>query len=1329
MICPNCSTVNPENARYCVSCGQPLPRICPVCGAVNPPDARFCNQCGSPLGAPSSPISPSVPSLPPDVESSARQVSEPQSVALAPVSAAAPAEESAEQRRVVTILFADLTSSTALTEEMDPEDARAILAGFFDTMAREIHRHGGTVEKYIGDAVMAVFGLPVAHEDDPIRAVRAALDMQAALRQFNEDRRAVDASAPELRMRIGINTGEVAAAGRASEGRDFLVTGDAVSVAARLQQLATPGSILAGSRTWRATQGAVRYRDLPTATVRNRARPVKIWEALEMTDQSAVPTPRPRGIEGMKTPMVGRDVEMELMHAVSTRVQRERMPHLVTIFGLPGIGKTRLAREFLRQTTETATPSPAAISPATSGRRNSRRAAAAAIAAPTMPVILEGRCPPYGEGITYWPLADMLRAYCGVQAMGSPDSARALLLQCVTEALTRSGRGDDPELIATYLGYTIGIESAARRQALLPSDTQQAQEGLLRAWRIFFEAVAQPTGLIVFIEDIHWADDALLDLLEYVAARASDVSLLLLCTARPALLDKRPDWGGGKRNYVTVGLEALSPVATQRLMRELLPGSTVPQSLRQGILMRAEGNPFYIEEIIRMFVDRGILVPAEAPATGWQLSPEWEGQSEVYNPGIPDTVQGVLIARLDLLPPEERDVLQHASVIGRYFWPSALLALAPHLELARLNLVLQSLVAKELLLVTEHSKSSVAPPNEQVYSFNHALTREVVYGAIARTRRALEHQRVAEWLEALSQGREEEFAELLAQHYRQYYIQANLSRTRNVARRQAVLAKVVRYLTVAGDQASARHAMNKADDYYTDAIRLLEEEAQPDDTPVRQALYTKRGDAHWFALRADEAWTDYRNALELWAGYEIPPASPAATTQGGTTPSQAEPESPHINWLMQGMRLYRLLVALPTRYAAYFQQIPPYEEMKGYLDRGLKLADAAGCHDTAEYAALLTASSFFWLFYAEQRGERELLEALRSAREAVRITEALGEPRGASEALDALGNMQAITTDLRGLLETMTRRLHWAQHIDDPNELVDIHAEVSHAHQAVGEFEEAVSHARVALDIANAAEVEAMQGHALSTLVIAYFEWDHWQEAIKAGEELLNVSTQAAVRRSHRKLAAVLAMAIVKARMGDRDGADVLARSVVETSPHARDVQYLAVGRARFALANGATREAQQLLLKGLEDREGRVSMAMLLAELAELLACEGDMELYDRYGAQALELGWRSGARKALAQAIRARGIVAVAEGRWDDALSDLESAFTRYADLGTAWEEARTRYTLADFYRRRALAGDDTRAHDELSRALEIFNSLGAVRDSARTRAALAGSDIYLP
>jgi tetratricopeptide (TPR) repeat protein len=368
------------------------------------------------------------------------------------------------------------------------------------------------------------------------------------------------------------------------------------------------------------------------------------------------------------------------------------------------------------------------------------------------------------------------------------------------------------------------------------------------------------------------------------------------------------------------------------------------------------------------------------------------------------------------------------------------------------------------------------------------------------------------------------------------------------------------------------------------------------------------------------------------------------------------------------------------------------------------------------------------MYAAEKRGERELLEALRSAREAVRITEALGDPRGASEALDALGNMLALTTDLRGYLETTQRRLTWAQHIDEPNELVDIQAEASQAHLVVGEYADAVSYARNALEIATAAEAEALQGHALRAMVLANFEWDHWSDVLALGEDLQNATLNTTVRLSHRQLAALLAIATVRAHLDDQERSEALARRVAEDAT-SFNVQYLAHARARLALAKGATKEARQLLLNGLEDREGRVGMAALLAELAELLAREGDLKLFDRYGAQAMELGWRSGARKALAQAIRARGIVALNAGHWEDSLADLESAFTRYSDLGTHWEEARTRYLLACLYRRRGGAGDEVRTHEELSRALATFSSLGAVRDIARARAAQAGSEIRLP
>lgn len=1335
MTCPECQTTNPDNARFCIGCGRALPRICPTCGTANPPTARFCNQCGTPLPgslpAPANGVSAPAPA--PPSNHVADHAAEP---------AHGADEERADQRRIVTVLFADLTSSTALAEVMDPEDERALLAAFFETMAREIRRHGGTVEKYIGDAVMAVFGLPIAHEDDPLRSVRAALDMQNALRRFNAARRKDESAAPELLMRIGLNTGEVAAAGSAGDGGDFLVTGDAVNVAARLQTLAAPGTVLVGPRTYRSTSGAVEYHELPAASLRGKSRPVKIWQAVALVGGSPAsgplaPLPRPRGIEGMHASLVGRAAELDLLRAVTLRVLSERRPHLVTLLGVPGIGKTRLAHEFLAQAAgrafspvEESAVRQQEAAHANGSVRGRRPRGEVALATPlSRPLVLEGRCPPYGESITYWPLSEILRAYCDIPPRQAHAVARARLLECVRSALAEAGRGEDPEQIAAYLGHTIGIETAERRQALLPRDSQSMQEGRLRAWRVFFEAISTRSGLLALVEDIHWADESLLDLLEYVASKTSGVPLLLLCTARPELLERRPDWGGGKRNELMIALEALGGGDMRRLMAELVPGTGVPESLREVILAKAEGNPFYLEEIVHMLVDRGVLICAEPEGTGWRVALEFEGSSEVEDPAIPDTVQGVLLARLDLLSARERDVLQHAAVIGRFFWSSALLSLAPHLTGETLDATLAELQEKGLIQPAEGVRVSLAPADETLYTFNHALIREIAYATIARTRRAHEHERAAEWMEAQAAGREEELAEVLAQHYRQYYVQANLARARNITRRQIVRAKVLRYLGLAGDQALARHAEVKAEHYYTDAIALLEEEAADEDLALLEDLYRRRGEARWLSLRGDEAWADYAAALRCWLqGYQR--EASGQTGQSGQASSDAPAGSPALarEDALRGMRLYCMVVQMPARSPIYFRHTPSHEVLLDYLEQGLRLAEEAGACDTLEYAALLAARAFFWLSWPERRGERELLEALRSAREAVRISEALDDPRGASEALDALGNILAITTDLRGYLDSQARRLHWAQRIDDPRELVDIHFEVSMARTLVGDYVPAVEHLRTALAVADSAESDPLRLHALSAMVLAQFEWDHWSDALLMGANLLATSAQVEGRSSHTHLSALLALAVIYVRTGRREDAEKLVRRVGDLTPHAPP-QILDLMRGRVALARGATREARQIWLAAAESRSGRQALAALLAELAELAARTGDQRLYERFGAQAIELGWRSGARKPLAQALRARGIVAVGEQRWDDALTDFQNALGRHRELGTAWEEARTRYALAGFYRRRGGEGDVDLAHIELSRALELFERLRSIRDIARVRSALAGGDVRLP
>jgi class 3 adenylate cyclase len=1225
------------------------------------------------------------------------------------------------------VLFADLTSSTQMATTMDPEELRGLLGEYFARMTRELHLHGGTVEKYIGDAVMAVFGLPTAHEDDPLRAVRAALGMRVALRAFNEDRRAADPASGELHMRIGINTGEVMAASGpdATEGHDFLVTGDPVNVAARLQQVASPDSILVSPRTYRATRGAVIYHSLPAVEVRGKPLPIRVWDAVAMAEEGQVPAPRPRGIEGLRAPLVGRDAELDLLRALYARTVSERHPHLITVLGMAGMGKTRLMREFANRVLGVSSVAGPDVAPPTDLSR-AREAGDA-------PLILAGRCPPYGEGITYWPLVEILRKYCGLPVFEEPEETRAHLLQCVAATLAAAGRPEDAETVANYLGYALDIAPApvgasGRRQSALPADAQQLQDGLFRAWRVFFAALAQVRPLILLVDDVHWADDVLLDLLEYLAARIIVVPFLLLCAARPELLERRPTWGHSQRNGVTIGLEALSEDEAAQLVWALLPGEHVPESLRRGILAKTEGNPFYIEEIVRMLIERGILVrgaarqrpPDAPPADGdapdgagggdWRVAQEWEESGEIREPAIPDTVQGVVAARLDMLPADERQVLQHAAVIGRYFWADALGTLAPELSRQTLETALDTLAQKGLIRESE-SGSEVVAPGERVYTFRNALVREIAYDTIPRARRAQEHAKLAARLEGFVAGGDGLLLEMLARHYLQYYRQANLARSRNLARRQAVRAKAIDYQIREGDAAVSRHAATRAVGYYSDALALLEEDAARQDIPARVELLTKRGDARWMQTSGDAAWADYREALTLWLDFGMAGA-PA-------------------DWTQLGLRLYQLLVLLPTRDRGWFRDPPSHEELREYLDSGLSLADTLSKRETLEGAALLTAKSFFWWSWPERRGEKELLDALRSAREAVRIAEALGDARGASQALDALGNLQETTTDLRGHLESHTRRLFWADQIDDTRELVDIQAEVSAAYESVGEYARAVQHAQAALQLAEDADIDLIRVQALEREVIAYFQWDRWPEAVRAGERLIalvantTLAAQTTVERTQRYRSALLALAIAYTRTGREDDADRVTR-LIRDVPEAREGQRVTLYRARLALARRSTAEAERLLLAALKLRSGHSVLADLLAELAELAAQQGERERYERFGPQALELGWRSGARKALAQAIRARGIAAVADGRWEDGEAELRNALNRYIDLGTRWEEARTRAALADLACRRANARDDALAREELRRAALLFEAVNAVQDVTSAQTALTGDEV---
>ena len=577
--------------------------------------------------------------------------------------------EGRRERKVVTVLFADLVGFTSRAEQLDPEDVAAELTRYHGHLRAELERHGGTVEKFIGDAVMALFGAPTTHEDDAERAVRAAF----TIRDWALDQ--------GVEVRIGVNTGEALVSVDAHpETGESMAAGDVINTGARLQSAAPVNSIVVGEQTFRSTERAIDYREIAPVEAKGKSQPVSAWEAVQPRARFAV-----ERVHGAT--LVGRRREVDLLEGALARVLEERSSQLVTIVGVPGIGKSRLVLELYEVIER--------LEELISWRY--------------------GRCLPYGEGITFWALGEMVKAQLGILEGDDDAEAERKLTDAVADSWVRS-----------HLRPLVGLTGAAEGGG-------DKRDEAFAAWRRYFEELAAERPLVLVFEDLHWADDNLLEFLDHLVDWAAGVPLLVVCTARPELLTRRPDWGGGKPNALTVSLPSLSDDDTARLLAELL-GSVLPAETQVELLARAGGNPLYAEEFARMLRDRGTV-----------------GE-------LPETVQGLIAARLDLLEPEQKSLLQDGAVIGKRFWVGGLAALAdrPDLEAG-----LHSLERKEF--VRRERSSTVETDSE--YSFRHLLVRDVAYGQIPRAVRAEKHLLAARWVEQL--GRREDHAEMLAHHYLQ----------------------------------------------------------------------------------------------------------------------------------------------------------------------------------------------------------------------------------------------------------------------------------------------------------------------------------------------------------------------------------------------------------------------------------------------------------------------------------------------------------------------------------------------------------------------------------
>ena len=691
---------------------------CPRCGFEVPLGSRFCPNCGLSL-----------------------------------------TETPRAERRIVTMLFADLTGFTELSERLDAEEVKGIVDRAFEGLAELVTLYGGRVDKIVGDEIMAVFGAPQAHEDDPERAVRCALEMQRQLatysHQLKRDRGVT------LGMRIGVNTGEVVA-GLVGGVDQYSVIGDAVNAAKRIETAAQPDQVLVGERTYLATANAIEYRALPPIIVKGKAEPLAVWEAIS---EQALPGEH---IHRLEAPIIGRDEERALLDALAGIVKRDRRAAVATILGPAGMGKSRIADEFAGRMAAHGTP------------------------------VFTGRSLPYGTASPSFAVEEMVRAALEIEPGDQPGAVTAR----AAERIASLGLVADADRLLTFAGLknpTAQRETGRVGPAASGAPAGRGGESLEAAGALFQALAAREDMVILVFQELHWAEDLLLDFVGTLLERGRDVPLLVLCVSRPELLERAPSWTGRPGSLVHV-LEPLPRAHAAELLDALSAGRAIHPAVRESILDRAGGNPFFIEELVRLLLEKGGLPSADGP--------------DAAN-AVPGTVQALVLARLDALPPGTKRAAQTAAVIGDEFWPGALEALEPDVGKEGIRGALNELIERELIEPIEHPSL----PDESAYRFRQAIVRDVAYGSVPKQIRAQQHAALGAWLEKVTAESAElrsEFADLVAHHYERA---ARVASEVGIALPDA-REKAREFLERAGDQAMGMDAAAAAADFYERAIEF-----------------------------------------------------------------------------------------------------------------------------------------------------------------------------------------------------------------------------------------------------------------------------------------------------------------------------------------------------------------------------------------------------------------------------------------------------------------------------------------------------------------------------
>ena len=724
MTCAACGTENRAGVRFCVQCGAMLSRACPSCGAAYNEGERFCGECGA--GLSSEPTGAKQVVLPARVELTSRLA----------------------ERRHVTVLFADLVGFTQLSQQRDAEDVRELLSRYFDTARTIIARYGGEVEKFIGDAVMAVWGVPTSRENDAERAVRAALELVDAIAAFGEE-----VGAPGLRARAGLLTGEAAVnLGVTGEG---MVAGDLVNTASRVQSAAEPGTVYVGDGTRAATEAAIVYEDAGLHELKGKPLPERLWRARRVV-AAAGGALRPTGLE---PPFVGRDRELRLLKEFLHATGEEHTARLLSIVGLAGVGKSRLAWEFFKYVdglTETVWWH-------------------------------RGRCLAYGDGVAYWALNEMVRMRAGIVENEPPESAREKLRRTVEEFVES---GEERRWVEPRLAHLVGLEE---RVASDPRD-------LYAAWRFFFERLAAQNLTVLVFEDLQWADSGLLDFIEYLLEWSRNSPIVVVTLARPEMADRRSGWGIGKRGFTSLSLDPLPPEAMSQLLAGMAPG--LPADLSTRILERAAGVPLYAVETVRMLLDRGLLVSKDGTF-------HVEGSLDALE--VPETLHALIAARLDSIGAMERRLLQDAAILGKSFTAAALRSIT-EVSSDSVESALANLVNKDLLAIQSDPRS----PERGQYVFVQDLVRSVAYGTLTRRDRKVRHLSAAAYLES-SWTEEEGVAEVIASHLLEAF-EADIDAPDAAGLKRRACEALVQ----AGDHAASLAAAASAEHYYERALQLAD---------------------------------------------------------------------------------------------------------------------------------------------------------------------------------------------------------------------------------------------------------------------------------------------------------------------------------------------------------------------------------------------------------------------------------------------------------------------------------------------------------------------------